>query len=182
MSVIIETAPQAPVADVPRKTWRRFLQHRVGVVGFGMLAVAVFVAVFAPFIAPYDPYAPVNVTIFDIYQPPSPAHILGTDDGGKDVYSSLLYGARVSLTVGFAAVLLSQSVGITLGMLAGHYGGWVDGFLMRITDAMMCFPSLGGEGWRSARAGGRDSPGGRWHGPGKRGSIAWRCRERPSGP
>ncbi len=142
MSVIIETAPQAPVADVPRRTWRRFLQHRVGVIGFGMLAVAVFVAVFAPFIAPYDPYAPVNVTIFDIYQPPSPAHILGTDDGGKDVYSSLLYGARVSLTVGFTAAAIAILIGAVVGIVAGYRRGWIGSLLMRITDFFLVIPDL----------------------------------------
>ena len=64
-------------------------------------------AVFAPLLAPYDPYATVQVTILDIYQPPSPAHPLGTDDGGKDVLSSLIYGARVSLLVGFTAAAIA---------------------------------------------------------------------------
>jgi peptide/nickel transport system permease protein len=142
MSVIIETAPQAPVAVVPRRTWRRFLRHRVGVVGFGMLSVAVFVAVFAPFIAPYDPYAPVNVTIFDIYQPPSPAHILGTDDGGKDVFSSLVYGARVSLTVGFTAAAIAILIGAVIGIVAGYRRGWIGSLLMRITDFFLVIPDL----------------------------------------
>jgi peptide/nickel transport system permease protein len=76
-----------------------------------MLLTALLVALLAPILAPYDPYATVRVTIEDIYRAPSAAHLLGTDDGGKDVLSSLLYGARVSLLVGFAAAAIALIIG-----------------------------------------------------------------------
>jgi peptide/nickel transport system permease protein len=141
MAVIEATAPATPAAE-PRLRWRSFLRHRIGIVGAAMLLLSVVVAVFAPFIAPYDPYAPVNVTIFDIYQPPSPAHILGTDDGGKDVFSSLIYGTRVSLTVGFTAAAIAIGIGAVVGIVAGYRRGWIGSLLMRITDFFLVIPDL----------------------------------------
>ena len=120
----------------------RLLRHRMGVVGAAMLLVALLVAVFAPFLAPYDPYESVRVTIFDIYQPPSPAHPLGTDDGGKDVLSSLIYGARVSLLVGFSAAAIALVIGGLIGIVAGYRGGWLGSLLMRITDFFLVIPDL----------------------------------------
>jgi peptide/nickel transport system permease protein len=141
MSAVIEaTAP--PSVEPGRRTWRRFLRHRMGIVGAAMLLVAVVVAVFAPLLAPYDPYATVRVSLFDIYQPPSAEHLLGTDDGGKDVLSALLYGARVSLVVGFAAAAMALVIGGLVGIVAGYRGGWVGSLLMRITDFFLVIPDL----------------------------------------
>ena len=92
MSVVMEAASTPPAVEPARRPWRAFLRHRMGVVGAVMLLVALFVALAAPLLAPYDPYANVRVNILDIYQAPSAAHPLGTDDGGKDVLSSLIYG------------------------------------------------------------------------------------------
>jgi oligopeptide/dipeptide ABC transporter ATP-binding protein len=143
MSVGLEvTAASPPSLDAPRRTWRAFLRHRMGVIGAVMLLVAVVVAVFAPFIAPYDPYANVRVTITDIYQAPSAAHPLGTDDGGKDVLSALLYGARVSLVVGFAAAWIALLIGGVIGIVAGYRRGWLGSLLMRITDFFLVIPDL----------------------------------------
>ncbi|HEX5039198.1 MAG TPA: dipeptide/oligopeptide/nickel ABC transporter permease/ATP-binding protein [Candidatus Limnocylindria bacterium] len=141
MAVIEATQQATPTAE-PRLRWRSFLRHPVGVVGAAMLGLALVVAIFAPLIAPYDPYAPVNVTIFDIYQPPSPAHVLGTDDGGKDVFSSLVYGARVSLTVGFTAATIAILIGAVVGIVAGYRRGWIGSLLMRITDFFLVIPDL----------------------------------------
>ena len=141
MTAMLEA--NAPVTAEPvRRPWRRFLRHRMGVVGAGMLLVALFVAVAAPLLAPYDPYATVRVTIFDIYQPPSATHLLGTDDGGKDVLSSLLFGARVSLIVGFAAAAIALVIGGLVGIVAGYRGGWLGSLLMRITDFFLVIPDL----------------------------------------
>ncbi len=140
MSVLIEAT--APPAAEPRGALRSFLRHRMGMVGAGMLLVAVFVAVAAPVLAPYDPYENVRVTILDIYQKPSGEHLLGTDDGGKDVFSSLLYGARVSLVVGFAAAAIALFIGGLVGIVAGYRGGWVGSLLMRITDFFLVIPDL----------------------------------------
>src|SRR5688572_19977553 len=141
MTVILEpVAP--PLVITPRRAWRSFLRHRMGLVGVAMLAIAVLVAVLAPLVAPYDPYASVRVNILDIYQAPSAEHLLGTDDGGKDVFSSLLYGARVSLIVGFAAAAMALVIGGLVGIVAGYRGGWIGSLLMRITDFFLVIPDL----------------------------------------
>ena len=141
MSAVLEaTAP--PAAESPLRAWRRFLRHRMGIVGAIMIGVSLVVAVAAPILSPYDPYANVRVTIFDIYQPPSAAHPLGTDDGGKDVLSSLLYGARVSLVVGFSAAAIALVIGGLVGIVAGYRGGWIGSLLMRITDFFLVIPDL----------------------------------------
>ena len=141
MAVIEATQAATPVAE-PRLRWRSFLKHRIGILGAAMLFFAIVVAVLAPWIAPYDPYAPVTVTIFDIFQPPSPAHPLGTDDGGKDVLSSLIYGARVSLLVGFASAAIAIGIGAVVGIVAGYRRGWLGSLLMRITDFFLVIPDL----------------------------------------
>jgi peptide/nickel transport system permease protein len=102
----------------------------------------VVMAVFAPLLAPYDPYAPVRARIDTIYAPPSWEHPLGTDDGGKDVLSAFIYGARVSLIVGFAASLISIVIGGLIGLVAGYYGGWLGNSLMRFTDIFLVIPDL----------------------------------------
>jgi len=141
MTVILEpVAP--PLAITPRRAWRSFLRHRMGLLGVAMLAIAVLVAVLAPLVAPYDPYGNVRVTILDIYQAPSAEHLLGTDDGGKDVLSSLMYGARVSLIVGFAAAAIALVIGGLVGIVAGYRGGWIGSLLMRVTDFFLVIPDL----------------------------------------
>jgi peptide/nickel transport system permease protein len=107
-----------------------------------MLLTVVGMAVFAPLVAPYDPYKPVRARIDTIYAPPSGAHLLGTDDGGKDVLSQFIYGARVSLAIGFTAALMTVVIGGTIGLVAGYYGGWVGTILMRITDTFLVIPDL----------------------------------------
>jgi oligopeptide/dipeptide ABC transporter ATP-binding protein len=114
----------------------------MGVIGLGMLAVALLVAITAPFISPYDPYASVRVTIDDIYQAPSAHHLLGTDDGGNDVLSSIIYGARVSLLVGFSAAAIALLIGGVVGIVAGYRGGRIGGALMRVTDFFLVIPDL----------------------------------------
>ena len=142
MSAVIEAVTQVAPDAEPRWRWRAFLRHRIGVVGAAMLFFAFVLAVLAPWLAPYDPYAPVEITIDDIFQAPSPAHILGTDDGGKDVLSALIYGARVSLTVGFAAAAIAIFIGATVGIVAGYQRGWFGSLLMRITDIFLVIPDL----------------------------------------
>lgn len=99
----------------------------------------ILVAIFAPFIAPYDPTA---INIKEIFQPPSPTHIFGTDELGRDVFSRVVYGTRVSLFVGFVAVFISIAIGTVLGLISGYYGGIVDTIIMRFVDIMLCFPSF----------------------------------------
>jgi peptide/nickel transport system permease protein len=125
-----------------RGFWRSFRHNRMGVVGLVMLVLAVLMAVLAPVLAPYDPKAPVKVTIDDIYAPPSREHLLGTDDAGKDVLSNFIYGSRVSLTVGFFAAFIAIAIGGVIGIVAGFAGGRVENVLMRFTDIMLVIPDL----------------------------------------
>ena len=125
-----------------RGLWRSFRRNTMGMVGLVMLVVAVAVAVLAPWIAPYDPDAPSDVSIMDIYQPPSPQHWFGTDDAGGDVFTNFLYGARVSLTVGFFASFIAVSIGGLMGLSAGYAGGGTENVLMRVTDIMLVIPDL----------------------------------------
>jgi peptide/nickel transport system permease protein len=114
----------------------------MGMVGLCMLLAAVVAAVLAPWLAPYDPDAPRQVSIMDVYQPPSPAHWFGTDDAGGDVFSNFLFGARVSLTVGFFASFIAVSIGGLLGLSAGYLGGRFESVAMRFTDVMLVIPDL----------------------------------------
>lgn len=122
--------------------WRSFKQQRMGMLGLIMLIVTVLMAIFAPLLAPYDPEAPVRVTIENIYAPPNAAHPLGTDDAGKDVLTNLIYGARVSLIVGFFTAFIALVIGGLVGIIAGFYGGQVENALMRLTDILLVLPDL----------------------------------------
>jgi peptide/nickel transport system permease protein len=109
----------------------------------------ILAAILAPWIAPHDPFDPGSLNLMDGFTPPGEPNaftgnrfLLGTDDQGRDVFSTILYGARISLFVGFSAVLFAMVLGIALGLLAGWRGGWVDSLLMRIADVQLSFPSI----------------------------------------
>ena len=137
------TEATTPVTSSPfRDFLHTFSKNRMGLVGLGMLVLILVVAIFAPQIAHYDISTSVSITIDDIYNPPSPAHWFGTDDAGKDVFSNFLFGARVSLIVGFFAAFISIFIGGVLGIVAGFYGGRVENLLMRFTDIMLVIPDL----------------------------------------
>ncbi|MHB8630387.1 MAG: ABC transporter permease [Candidatus Limnocylindria bacterium] len=108
-------------------------------VGCMLLAVLLFVALFAPIIAPYDP---IKVNITDALQPPSLSHLLGTDDLGRDVFSRVLWGSRISLSVGVISVSIGFLLGVSIGLLAGYLGGTFDLIAMRLIDALLAFPAL----------------------------------------
>ena len=122
--------------------WRAFLRKKQGVIGAAMLVSIILMALFAPWIAPYDPYAPISATTEDVLAPPSREHPLGQDEVGRDVLSSVIYGSRISLLVGFAASLITILLGCTIGLLSGFAGGRLDTFLMRITDGVLVIPTL----------------------------------------
>ncbi|GAC1389507.1 MAG: ABC transporter permease [Variovorax sp.] len=118
-------------------------------IGAAVVALVCLVcAVFAPWIAPHNPYDLATLELGDARLPPAWAaegtheYWLGTDDQGRDILSTLMYGARISLVVGFASVLLSMLIGVSLGLVAGFRGGWVDAFLMRLCDVMLSFPAI----------------------------------------
>ncbi len=118
---------------------RRLGANRLALVGAVVVAVLVLVALLAPMIAPYDPY---QIDVDAILLPPSSQHLFGTDELGRDVFSRMVYGSRVSLQVGFVAAGLATAVGVLLGALAGYYGGKVEALIMRFTDMMLCFPTF----------------------------------------
>ncbi len=110
--------------------------------------VCVFCAVFAPWVAPHNPFDLATLELSNARLPPawspegSRNFLLGTDDQGRDILSALMYGARISLAVGFASVVLSVVIGVSLGLAAGFLGGWVDSVLMRLCDVMLSFPAI----------------------------------------
>lgn len=107
--------------------------------GFFMIAAIFLLAIFAPWLAPYDPDA---INVKAILLAPSSNHWMGTDGLGRDVFSRMLYGGRISLLVGFVAVGISTVIGMVLGALAGYYRGWVDTIIMRLVDVMLSIPSF----------------------------------------
>jgi peptide/nickel transport system permease protein len=119
--------------------WRRFRKNRLALVG-GLVVLTLFAVSFlAPVIAPYPPN---EINVWDKLQPPSLEHPCGTDPLGRDVFSRMIYGARISLKVGFVAVGIATAIGIVMGALAGFYGGWIDSVIMRFVDLMLCFPAF----------------------------------------
>lgn len=108
-------------------------------IGVAVVAVIVIMAVFAPIVARHDPNA---IDLINLLSPPSNAHWLGTDVQGRDVWARLVYGARVSLGVGIVSQTIAVSLGITLGLLAGYYRGWIDELVMRLADVTLAFPTL----------------------------------------
>jgi peptide/nickel transport system permease protein len=121
---------------------KQFMRNPMGVTGAVMLLIVVLVAVFAPWIAPYNPRERVQVEPDDVLAPPDAEHLLGRDDAGKDVLSLLIYGARVSLIVGFTASFMSMFIGTTIGLIAGYHGGRIGNALMRFVDFLMVIPDL----------------------------------------
>jgi peptide/nickel transport system permease protein len=119
--------------------WLRFRRHRLALVGSVMLLVLIVGAVGAPFLAPHGPY---SVDLRFYRSPPSPAHYLGTDSSGRDIWSRLLHAGQVSLSVGLVAVSIYAAIGIVLGAVSGFYGSWVDSVIMRFADIVLSFPSL----------------------------------------
>ena len=119
--------------------WRRFKRNHLSVAGLTVILIIVSVAIAAPIVAPYDPFV---IDVYNVISPPTSAHLLGTDDLGRDVLSRMIWGSRISLAVGFVAVGISITIGIIIGALAGFYGKAVDAILMRFVDIMLCFPTL----------------------------------------
>ena len=128
--------------------WHSFRNSPVAMAAAAVAALCVFCAAFAPWVAPHDPFDLASLELADSRLPPAwdaegkPAYLLGTDDQGRDILSALFYGARISLLVGLASVLLSVLVGVSLGLLSGFVGGRIDAFVMRVCDVMLSFPAI----------------------------------------
>jgi peptide/nickel transport system permease protein len=126
-------------APRPGSLWTAFVRNRLFWVGFVLLAAIVVIAIFAPLIAPHDP---LEQNIVTRLEPPSSEFLLGTDGYGRDVLSRLIYGARISLAVGFLAILIAMVIGSTIGIVAGYIGGKFDQMVMGLLDVMLSFPTL----------------------------------------
>lgn len=117
------------------------LRNKQILFGAAVIIFMFFFALSAPILATHDPYK-LNLLPDERLQPPSRGHWFGTDDLGRDLFSRMAYGARISLSVGFIAVAIMLLIGVALGALAGYYGRWVDGLIMRLIEIMICFPQF----------------------------------------
>jgi peptide/nickel transport system permease protein len=128
--------------------WWSFTRSPVTVISAITAFICIAGAVLAPLLAPHNPFDLASLQLMDAFKPPSwtgegdPTYPLGTDDQGRDVLSAIMYGARVSLLVGFCAVIFSTTLGVALGLLAGYLGGKTDAVLMRVADIQLTFPSI----------------------------------------
>ena len=126
-----------------------FRHAPVAIVSFVTIILIILAAIFANFIAPTNPFDPASLNLMNGFTPPLEANeftgerfLLGTDDQGRDLFSTILYGLRISLFVGLMAVLLAMVMGVLLGLIAGFLGGWIDSVIMRFADIQMTFPSI----------------------------------------
>jgi len=117
-----------------------FTRRKNLVIGSVVTVVMIIMALFAPLIAPYDPVYDADLMVAE--EPPSTSYIFGTDDQGRDIFSRVVYGARISLSVGLISQLMNSIIGITLGLIAGYFGKWVDDLIMGLTNIMLSIPSI----------------------------------------
>jgi peptide/nickel transport system permease protein len=143
----------AAVSGWLRRAWDHdlawsFRRSPVTILAALLTLVCVGSAVFAPWVAPHSPFDSATLNLSDGFTPPawtekgSSKYLLGTDDQGRDVLSTIMYGARISLGVGLAAVLFSAALGVSLGLLSGYFGGRLDAFIMRVADIQLSFPAI----------------------------------------
>jgi ABC-type dipeptide/oligopeptide/nickel transport system permease subunit len=117
---------------------RQFVRNRGGMIGLVIILAIALIAIFAPLVAPYDPY---ELNRIDRLQGPSSTHLMGTDDLGRDLFSRIVYGARISMTVSIMTVLIATLLGAPAGIIAGYFGGGVDSAIMRVMDVIFAFPA-----------------------------------------
>jgi peptide/nickel transport system permease protein len=137
--IVAAVAPPAPASNALRATLRAFNTNKASWIGLAIFLIVVAAAILAPLIAPHDP---LDQDVLDRLKPPSAEHLLGTDYYGRDTFSRLLYGARVSLVIGIVSTLIAMAAGTLIGMLAGWRGGRFDTITMQIMDMLLAFPSL----------------------------------------
>lgn len=122
-----------------KKTLIKLLKNKFALTGLIIITLLIIVALFAPVISPYTPS---QQNVFERLQPPSLHHLFGTDDLGRDVFTRMIFGARISLVVGFISVFIILIIGTLLGIISGYYGGKIDYMIMRFTDIVLCFPTF----------------------------------------
>ncbi len=149
MSARIEALPIVPKPETPfRRLAADFFDTRVATGAFGALAIIVFMALFAPWLAPQNPYDLATVTVMDARLAPGERGSagflmwLGADGAGRDMWSAILYGLRISLGVGVASGIVALAIGTAVGLLAAYRGGWLDALVMRIVDLQLSFPAI----------------------------------------
>lgn len=135
MTEAIETS-QVKYESPTQVVLRRFFRHKLA----PLATILFLLMVSSALLAPLSPYTPTQQAPANAFQPPSASHWFGTDELGRDIFTRILYGGRISLSVGLLATALTLVLGVLVGALAGYYGGWVDNLLMRITDAFLSFP------------------------------------------
>lgn len=119
--------------------WHRFKKNPLSVAGLVIIAFLAMIAILAPVISPYEP---TKINVHNVLSPPSSEHLFGTDELGRDVLSRMIWGARISLMVGFIAVGIAITIGTIVGSISGYYGGKIDAVLMRFVDMMLAFPTF----------------------------------------
>ena len=129
----------APIQSPARRAFRRLVRRKGALVGGAVVLLFVVIAIFAPWISPYDPTA---TDWLAVRKAPSAAHLFGTDEIGRDVLARVIHGARASLMAGVVSVVIALCLGVPIGLVSGYVGGWLDGLLMRLTDAMLACPFL----------------------------------------
>jgi peptide/nickel transport system permease protein len=134
-----------PVKRVGVSQWRiagrRFRRNHLAMTGLAIMVFLYWVTLLAPFIAPFDPNFQGNI-VLNRYQPPSMDHLLGTDKFGRDIFTRILYGARISLSIGFISVAISVTLGTIVGATAGYFRGWVDTGIARLIDMLLSIPRI----------------------------------------
>ena len=138
------TQPTTKRQSQALEIWRRFKKNPLAMLGLGIIIGLILLALFAPVIAPHtdrDPGYDIQ-NLRNVFQQPSMEHIMGTDNFGRDVFSRLAWGARTSLMVGVVVITMSLTVGVTLGAVAGYYGGLTDNIFMRVIDVVMAIPTI----------------------------------------
>jgi peptide/nickel transport system permease protein len=119
--------------------WKRFSKNKIALAGSCVVILLFIISILAPWLSPYDPNQ-INLKL--VLSPPSGSHLFGTDQLGRDVLSRMIWGARISLKVGFVATGIAILLGAVLGAVAGYYGRWIDAVIMRFVDIMLCFPTF----------------------------------------
>lgn len=128
--------------------WWSFKQSKMAMFAMCLLTLLILAALFAPWITPQNPYDPASLSLLNSEIPPlweaagQWPHLLGTDVQGRDVFSAILYGSRVSIIIGIFSVALALTIGMTIGLIAGYFGGWVDSLLMRVGDVLLSIPNI----------------------------------------
>jgi peptide/nickel transport system permease protein len=144
--VVVETHPEAGIADVAepqplrKDVWRRFRRNKLAMLGLAFVILILLTAVFAPLIAPFG-YAERPRPV-EFRAPPSAEHWFGTDNIGRDVFSRVVYGARISMRIGLLATAISLIIGVVIGATSGFFSGWFDTIAMRFTDALLAIPYI----------------------------------------